>query len=505
MREPLGMGQRFSSAAGVLGVIAWAAGPAAADLLDEISLQIAAAQMETATVAVSVRDAETGAALVAINADELLIPASNMKLLTTGAALHMLGADFAFQTRLQRDGERLIVTGDGDPGLGDPVLLARMTVGDRPAMDVESYLDLWVKPVVKAGLKRVSEIVVDDRIFDRRFVHPEWPVEQLNRRYCAEVSGLNFHLNILHFYPRPGPGGRPDLDLFRPRAPWLEISNKATIRSGVHDQNNAWIARRHNTNLLTFYGNVKFPYRVPVPVTMHDMPAFFARLLAQRLTAAGVEVGSYRVANDRDPPARGQVLGPILSTPISTALVRCNRDSQNLYAECLLKRIGFAQTKVPGSWPNGRAILRLVVRDRLADHNLAARVDVSDGSGLSRANRVAAGTLTAWLNTFHYDEELGPIFIDSLARAGVDGTLARRFRDVNLHGAVVQAKSGYIRGVSCLSGYVTMADGRRRSFSILINDLRAPDSVGKAKKVQEVIVAAIASDMATARAQLVSP
>ena len=238
---------------------------------------------------------------------------------------------------------------------------------------------------------------------------------------------------------------------------------------------------------------------------MHDMPAFFARLLAQRLTAAGVEVGSYRVANDRDPPARGQVLGPILSTPISTALVRCNRDSQNLYAECLLKRIGFAQTKVPGSWPNGRAILRLVVRDRLADHNLAARVDVSDGSGLSRANRVAAGTLTAWLNTFHYDEELGPIFIDSLARVGATGTLARRFRNVNLHGAVVQAKSGYIRAVSCLSGYVTMADGRRRSFSILINDLRAPDSVGKAKKVQEVIVAAIASDMATARAQLVSP
>ena len=496
------MGQRVSSAAGVLGVILWAAGPAAADLRDQVSLQIAAAQLGTAIVAVSVRDAETGAALVAINADELLIPASNMKLLTTGAALHTLGADFAFRTRLQRDGDRLIVTGDGDPGLGDPVLLGRMAFGDRPAMNVHSYLDLWVERVVTAGLKRVSEIVVDDRIFDRRFVHPEWPVEQLNRRYCAEVSGLNFHLNILHFYPKPGPGGRPDLDLFRPHAPWLEISNKATIRAGVHDQNNAWIARRHNTNLLTFYGNVKFPYRVPVPVTTHDMPAFFARLFAVRLIAAGVEVGNYRVADDRDPPASGQVLGPILSTPISTALVRCNRDSQNLYAECLLKRIGFAETRVPGSWANGRAIVRLVVRDRLADRNLAARVDVSDGSGLSRANRVAAATLTAWLNTFHYDEELGPIFIDSLARAGVDGTLARRFRDVNLHGAVVQAKSGYIRSVSCLSGYVTMADGRRRSFSILINGLRAPDSVGKAKKMQEQIVAAIALDMAAATTPL---
>ena len=84
-------------------------------------------------------------------------------------------------------------------------------------------------------------------------------------------------------------------------------------------------------------------------------------------------------------------------------------------------------------------------------------------------------------------------------QAGVSGTLASRFDGVDLHGTTVQAKSGYIRFVSCLSGYVTAPDGRRRSFSILVNDLRQPGSVGKAKKMQEELLSAIAWDLMAGR------
>ncbi len=471
---------------------------AVADLREDVEIEIKHAHLEGATVAVSIREAQTGAQLVAINADQPLIPASNMKLLTSGAALHILGPDFQFTTRLLRDGERLIIVGDGDPALGDPELLELMEIGGHTGIDVETFIGLWVQPVVDSGLERVAELVVDDRVFDREFVHPAWPVEQLNRRYCAQVAGLNFHLNVLHFYPRPGQGHRPDLGLYHPRGDWIGITNNAASRHGVHDRNDLWIARKLETNRLTFYGNVKFAYRDPAPVTIHDPPAFFARLFADRLAEAGVEVEAFRVAPPAEPPPAGELAGPLIRTPIATVVTRCNRNSQNLYAEALLKRIGHAVTNEPGSWTNGPAVVRLVVHERLKNPNLASRLVVSDGSGLSRANRITARMMTAWLKTFHDDERLGPIFIESLARAGESGTLQKRFRDVDLHGSTVHAKSGYVQYVSCLSGYVSMPDGRRRPFSILVNGLREPGSVGKAKKMQERILSAIAWDMSAA-------
>ena len=469
--------------------------PAGAGLRDEIDLAIRLASLNGATVAVSVRDAETGVVLIDVNAGELMIPASNMKLFTSGAALHVLGPRFEFRTRAIIDGDHLVIVGDGDPGFGDPELLALMQVGDRTGLGVEEFLQLWVSAVREAGIQHLATVTVDDRVFDRSFVHPSWPADQLNRRYCAEVAGFNFHSNVLHCYPRPGQGHRPDVQLFQPSAPWLIITNRATNESGPHDRNDLWIARRKDTNEFTFYGNVKFAYRTPAPVTVHDMPEFFARLLADRLNAAGILVDSWGIADPSAPPATGRTLAPLIATPISTAITRCNRDSQNLYAEALLKRIGKALTNEAGSWVNGAAVVRHVVHDRLNNANLTVKLVIHDGSGLSRDNRVAATTVTAWLNTFHDDERLGELFIDSLAVAGQSGTLSKRFRKVDLHGTIVQAKSGYIRSVSCLSGYVTAPNKQRRSFSILINGLHQAGSVAKAKRLQERILTSVAWDM----------
>ncbi len=504
MLGPRTIWRRRCALTAVLGLLVFA-GHAAGGLRDEVEIEVRRAELGAAAVAVSVRDADSGLELVAIDAEELMIPASNMKLLTTGAALHVLGPAFEFRTRLLRDGDRLTIVGDGDPGFGDPRLLELMSLGGQTGLDVEAFLDLWAAAIVNAGVRHVSEVVVDDRIFERRFIHPSWPADQLNRRYCAEVAGFNFHGNVLEFYPRPGAGARPDLELVRPAVPWLDITNRATSRSGVHDRNDVWIARQPDSNALTFYGNVKYPYRSPTSVTVHDMPTFFARLLASRLGAAGAAVdGSGAIELDAPPPA-GDVIPPIIATPLATAITRCNRDSENLYAEALLKRIGWAVASEPGSWVNGTAVVRHVAHERLDNPNLAIRLVVRDGSGLSRENRIAAGTLTAWLNTFHDDPQLGELFIASLALGGESGTVAKRFRSVDLHGTTVQAKSGYIRHVSCLSGYVTAPDQRRRSFSILVNGLREAGSVARAKALQERILSAIAWDMTTATAVMGGP
>ena len=476
-------------------VLHGATGLALADLRTEVQNAINNPKLRGASIAISIRDAETNVELVDINDEQMLIPASNMKVFTTGAALHALGPDFEFKTRLLRDGDRLIIVGDGDPGFADPELLSLMELGEHEELDFESFVQLWVRPVVAAGMDDVREIVVDARVFDREFVHPDWPADQLNRRYCAQVAGLNMHLNVLHFYPRPG-GQRPDIAQVVPRSPWLTPINRGTSRGGAKESNSAWLARQPDTNELTFYGNVKIAYKVPVPVTIHDPPSYFARLFAQRLEAAGVHVGGHRLASPGEAASSGQQVGPIVYTPLSTIVTRCNRDSQNLYAEALLKRTAFVMTSQPGSWVNGAAVMRQIIQDRISDPALASKIIVRDGSGLSRNNRVAPALVTAWLDSLHREERLAQVFVDSLAVGGESGTLDSRFKLRDMHGATIQAKSGFIDQVSCLSGFVTMPDRRRRSFSIMANNLRQGGSVAEAKKMQEAVVAAIAHDMA---------
>lgn len=466
-------------------------------LRDDIERLIRVAPLKGAKVSVSIRDPELGAALVAINAAEPMMPASNMKLLTSGAALHALGPDFEFATRMIRDGDRLIVIGSGDPAFGDPALLSQMTTAEGLPLEVEGFLRLWTKAATDAGVTKISEVIVDARIFDREFVHPTWPTDQLNEDYCAQVAGLNFHANVLHLYPKPRPGMSPDISDMRPRANWLKISNSASSRTKGKAEHSIGIARKLGTNDMLFRGNVRWPSTIPIDVTLHDPPAFFAQLLADRLRAAGVQVGGFRVAAASDPEFAGASLGPVIVTPLRTIIARCNQDSENLYAEALLKRIGHDLSGESGSWSNGGAILRHIVHERLQDPALASGLIVADGCGLSRDDRITAALMTAWLDSLESDPRIGEAFLDSLAVGAETGTLRKRYQSIDLHGAVVQAKTGYINGVSCLSGYVTAPepDGRRRAFSVLVNGFSG-GGVAEAKKLQDQIVKAIASDLA---------
>jgi D-alanyl-D-alanine carboxypeptidase/D-alanyl-D-alanine-endopeptidase (penicillin-binding protein 4) len=470
---------------------------AVASMVAEIDVAVRTADLSGGTVALRICDAHDGTELMALNADRPMLPASNMKVLTSGAALHTLGPEFHFNTRLLLVGDTLILQGDGDPALADPELLEAMTVDGEAGLDVETFLEIWVNAVKAADVSTLDAVVVDDRIFDRQYVHPSWPIEQLNTRSFAEISGANFHLNVLHFYAMRNDAGRPNLTNVQPRVDWIIPRNRATCRTRPSDSNTLWFARARNTNDLTAYGNVK-SRQVFAPVTIHDPPEFLAHLLTERLRDAGIEVKSFRAATSVDPAVDDDatLLEPVVRTPLPVALQRCNTDSQNLYAECLLKRIGHARTGQPGSWNNGAGIVRLVIHERLGSDVLSSGVVISDGSGLSRDNRVTAHLLSDWLHSFYTDERLRELFVNSLANASGTGTLEKRFRSVELHGATVKAKTGFINGVSCLSGYVIMPDGQARCYSILVNDLPAHKSVYPAKRLQEQIVSIIAKDMA---------
>lgn len=447
----------------------------AGELTHDLRQLIEDASIGNGRVGISVVDLHSGRSLASIDADSPYIPASNMKLLTTGAALAVLGPDFVFRTELRRDGHRLVIHGDGDPALADPIVLQ----ASSPSMTVDDLLDVLTDAVKRAGIERISELIVDDRVFDRDFVHDGWPSDQLDRHYAAQVAGLNFHNNVLAFYPAPSPDGpgHPAVYTTQPEAPWFEIGVRArTVNSG---SNSTWVMRHLTRNEFTLRGEIRMPSQIPIRVALHESPLFMGYLLADRLARADLPVGSseprpaaavdaVRLANDEEHLDNDRTLA-VITTPLSEVLRRCNADSQNLYAEALLKRVGHAVTREPGSWSNGASVLRMVLSERLSPE-AAARTAISDGSGLSRGNGITPADMTAWLATLHDDDQLRPHFLDSLPQPG-DGTLRRRFPGGHPD-HIVYAKSGSIRGVRCLSGYITHKDtGRTLAFAVLVNDL----------------------------------
>ncbi len=486
----------------LLALIVLPAIPVRADLSDRLNTAVRSANLGQAQVAVCVADLDQHTLLAAIKADASLIPASNMKLVTAAAALDKLGPDFAFTTELrllatEAGGDTLAVIGDGDPGFGDPRLLEAHRLG------VEDLLALWVKAVKDAGVTRVARLIIDDRVFDQQRVHPTWPERQLNAWFCAQVSGLNFYDNCLDVWAQPGPMGGPAKVVYAPALTSLRFRNDTvTART-----DNFMLTRHPNRNEFVASGRVRTASRQPVAITVEDPAIFFAQVLSERLAQAGIPVVVIARPGADEKLPQGRTLH-VVRTTMPAVLERCLKNSQNLFAESLLKRTGRAATHSPGSWANGSAAVRGYLADKLGTRATGAAV--VDGSGMSRDNRVTARLLVEVLATMHQDPKLGPLYRDSLAIAGKDGTLEDRL-NTGLVGTVY-AKSGYLDGVSSLSGYIVMsappgsapgpasapgsapAPGatpkppRTVAFSILINGFKYPTTNLDAKSLQDEIV-----------------
>ncbi len=483
--------------------LAGTAGVEAQPLNDRLEGLLSISRVGDAEIGISIVDLGTGDVLADRGGTTPLVPASNMKLLTTGTAYLVLGPDFVFRTEVAIDGDRLIVRGSGDPALADPALLERMA----PPLTVRALVDSLAGAVAAAGITAVSEVIVDDRIFDREWIHPGWPADQLVNRYCAQVSGLNFHLNVLSIFAAPAPqgvGGAPVITL-EPGAWWLELEMKARTVPGR--EVGVSVRRDPGTNRFTVLGDVGD--RAQVDATVHDPAGLCAQVLVEALLRAGVRVGEAPASRAGAPPSRADLAAAIravrtppvteavpagrsiavVTTTLEDIVARCNTDSQNLYAESLLKRVGHEVTGEPGSWTNGASVVRMTLTQALGPEHAASTV-VSDGSGLSRDNRVSAETLTAWLGHIARDRRCGDAFVASLAGTG-QGTLRRRFGPGDLRNEL-RAKSGLLDGVRCLSGYLTEpGSGRRVAFSVLINGLKGGDAPLAAGEYYKAVVIAV--------------
>jgi serine-type D-Ala-D-Ala carboxypeptidase/endopeptidase (penicillin-binding protein 4) len=415
------------------------------------------------------------------SSDIPLTPASNLKLITTSAALDRLGPGFKFRTQLVYHEGNLILIGDGDPSFGDAELLTRV------GWDVTTVFGHWSEQIKQLRLGPIKGVVVDDSVFDEQFFHADWSDRQRLNRYEAEVAGMNLNVNCLDVFIRPTQPGRPVLCLINPPTHFASIVNQCTTGDGKPFLTRPAV----ESNDMVLRGKSEIANDVPISITIHDAPMFAATVLGETLSSAGVAMTTppRRDRSLRDAFLRAQSSGDktwqvlaVHETPITQVIDRANKDSMNLYGECLCKRLGAETSHEPGSWKNGTA----AVGEFLTGIGVPAdQFRLEDGCGLSKQNLITAGAITRVLAHDYFSPQ-GKVFVQSLSVAGADGTLKNRFVGSTLRGRVF-AKTGTVDGVSCLSGYVSARDGNFYAFSILVNN----NFNGAGKPIEEKIVGAI--------------
>ena len=404
-----------------------------------------------AVVGASAVDLKTGRNVVEVRGDELFLPASNQKLLTSAFALVRLGAGFRFVTGVFAVGRDVVVAGEGDPTLGDPVLAA------RAGRSIYAELDRWAAAVKARCGPAVRDVLVCTPP-GRGGRHSDWPAAQSARWYAAPVSTLNFHDNCFDVtFTRVAGGPVP---VVSPQSRFVRVVNR--LKAG---RSHLWSLRTADegaTVLLT--GTVAKATDDSFSVAVDRPAMLLGRVLAGRLDLAGVAVtGRVRpVAPGQVDWARARAVCRT-STPLFAAMARANKRSLNLAAEAIFLRAG------DGTW-SGSA--EMMTRTLTRAFSLPpGSIAPADGGGLSRRNRVSPGALTRVLAGLAKRPDV-MVMLMSLPVGGVDGTLAKRFTQPPCRGRVV-AKTGYIYRVSTLSGYVLDEDGSVRvAFSVLVNGFR---------------------------------
>jgi D-alanyl-D-alanine carboxypeptidase/D-alanyl-D-alanine-endopeptidase (penicillin-binding protein 4) len=442
-----------------------AASRAVSALQTEIDTILAAPALQRGYWGVLVRSLDTDETLYAANADKLMMPASNMKIITLAVAAERLGWGYTYETTLLAvgtlgggtlDGD-LVVVGSGDPSLTD---------AEAPAM-----FDEWASRLRAAGIERVGgRLVGDDRAFDQETLGMGWSWDDLADGYATGVGALQYNQNVARVVvsPAESPGQAATVSL-APIGSGLAVTNHVTTLP-VAEAAGIALARLAGSTVLDVRGSIAVgsPPRA-LTVSVANPTLFFANAARAALAARGIAIQGPAVdAHDiGDTPPRGPST-PIAtrrSPPLSTLAATMMKASQNLYAETLLKTLG-AGTGGPATIAAGRRVVDAALASwHVPDGSVVER----DGSGLSRYNYVTPAALVAVLAHVDADPELRGPFMEALPTEGVDGTLASRGKGTAAAGRV-HAKTGSMANVRALSGYTRDADGEPLAFAILANN-----------------------------------
>jgi len=432
------------------------AGVEASTLARRLDALLADERLVSASVGCLIVDARTGATLYERDADRALMPASNMKLVTSVAALHFLGPEFRYRTALCAEALPTETARLAGPlylrGSGDPTLR-------------HEDLGRFAEELAERGVRVVvGGLVADASCFPGPPLGLGWGWDDETQAYSAQVCGLSVDGNTVQAEIAGGdrPGEECRLTL-TPHTDYLTLDPECV--TGPADTTPPAAYRRRARNVIGVTGPVPVGAKVSAVVSLEEPDLYALELLRRALTARGIEVeGQCRRGLT---PAGALPLSTQESAPLRDLLAAMNVPSDNGIAEALLRTIPLAKGR-PGTAGEATGM----VEKWLPEIGVVAKpLRLCDGSGLSRLNLLTARAVVGLLTYAAARTEVRDPLLASLPVAASSGTLARRMRGTLAEGRV-RAKTGSLWGVSSLSGYVEGDDGPIVAFSLLMNNYR---------------------------------
>lgn len=448
-----------------------------ASLQSRLTEHLAQPRFAAAMWGVKIAVLDTGKSLFEHNAGKLLKPASNAKLFTGALALDRLGPDFRIQTSLysaarpDKSGtlwSDLLVYGRGDPSFAE-----RFNGGSY-----SNLLGPLINAIAAAGIKHIQgDLLGDESYFRGPPFGTQWTWDDLQNYYGAEFSALTVQDNTADLIFKPGSRvGAPCLVSTLPATSYLVFSNRTvTMEAGTRRQISIYRPVGENVVYLSGWLPLGGTNLVDA-VSVHRPALWFVTLLKEALVRRGISVsGKIRTANwlDRQvkPIDLGKLveLGSVSSPPLATILPKMMKPSQNLYAHLLLLQVG-ARGRAPETLNQTTEDIGLADLQSFLDGAGVRRGEVllEEGSGLSRGALVTPNATVALLRHMHR-HRWAETFRASLPVAGLDGTLRNRMKGTPAAGNV-RAKTGTLRYVNSLSGYVTTKAGENLVFSLMLNN-----------------------------------
>jgi len=449
-------------------------------------------QLQRGQIGVKIVSLDTGKVVFEENAEKYFMPASNMKNFTVSTALEKLTPDFRFVTSVYAPAMPdesgtirgdLIIYGRGDPSIST-------AFNDK---DYFKGMNNLAEKIVASGVRRVEGALIgDESYFSGDALPGSWEWDDLQWYYGAEVSALTVNDNSLDLIVRPGSaiGAPASVQLLPSVNGVLLVNNTQTSAAGT--KRDIGIRRRLGTNVVEVYGSMPLGAGAYTNYVSVPKPALvFVSMLRQLLEQKGVVITGQTRAIDAEfrknapLPANLVEVTKLESPPLSLIAAKTLKPSQNLYTELILRAMGESiGDRANPRWTSAdRGIA--VVDKFLQEIGVApGSVLMHDGSGLSRHDLI---TPSAVVQVYSYmsRSKTATVWRDSLTIAGVDGTLANRFKGTRGENNV-RGKTGTIDQVSSLSGYMTTASGERLAFSFITNNI--PSGSLRTATMDEIVV-----------------